>query len=403
MNNSKIIFFPKNDKKDANGKVAIYCKITVKNGTPTTFPTKKYVDQKKWEANKQFRLSRELSEKEIRSYLDNIKRDIERIEEKFQEQNKPYSAEILKNKLLGRGEINMNRSLFQAWDEHEADFLHQIKTKQRKPDSYKKYKSVKRKLVEFLSDKYDLSDIPLGSLDDKFQRSFYTFLLDSISHNIAIKYVVLFRCVVKFATDQGYLNRFPLPDLKMKLEKKEKTYLSKEEISKIANHEFSTDRLNTVRDCFLMSCYTGYCFADISALTNANLMKVGNDTLITKNREKTLVQAKVKLIDKALFLVTKYSAHIDCIISGKLFPMKSNQKSNEYLKEIAAVCGINKNLTWHVARFSFAKICMESGMDIKVLSEALGHSRLAQTIHYCGQFSNDKVIREMAKLESAFA
>ncbi len=189
----------------------------------------------------------------------------------------------------------------------------------------------------------------------------------------------------------------------MKLEKKEKTYLSIEEISKIANHEFSTDRLNTVRDCFLMSCYTGYCFADISALTTANLMKVGNDTLITKNREKTLVQAKVKLIDKALFLVTKYSAHIDCIISGKLFPMKSNQKSNEYLKEIAAVCGIDKNLTWHVARFSFAKICMESGMDIKVLSEALGHSRLAQTIHYCGQFSNDKVIREMAKLESAFA
>ncbi len=190
MNNSKIIFFPKNDKKDATGKVPIYCKITV-NGTRTTFPTKKYVDPKKWDANKQFRLSRELSEKEIRNYLDNIKRDIERIEEKFQEQGKVYNAEILKNKLLGRGEINMTRSLFQVWDEHEVDFLHQIKTKQRKPDSYKKYKSVKRKLVEFLGDKYELSDIPLNSLDDKFQRSFYTFLLDSISHNIAIKYVVL--------------------------------------------------------------------------------------------------------------------------------------------------------------------------------------------------------------------
>jgi site-specific recombinase XerD len=402
MKNTKIIHFPKNDKKDENGKVPVYCKLKV-NGTVTTFPTQKYVDPKKWAANKQFRLSRELAEKQVRSYLDTMIRDIETIEEQFQKEGKAYTAQMLKNRLLGRGEIDKNKSLFQVWELHKQYFTNQAKMGQLKPDSYKKYNSVKAKLETFLKEKYQLTDIPVMLLDDKFLKGFHLYLSGKISHNIAIKYIILFKCVVRFAADNRFLDRYPFIDYKMKLELKEKTYLTESEINNIAKKDFGTERLNLVRDCFLFSCYTAYCFADISALSSNNLFKVGTDVLVFKNREKTKVQAKVKLIAPALALVEKYSNHIDCIISGKLFPMKSNQKMNEYLKDIAALCNINKNLTWHVARFSFAKIAMENGMDIKVLSEALGHSKLAQTIHYCGQFSNTSVIREMAKLDSVFA
>jgi len=202
---------------------------------------------------------------------------------------------------------------------------------------------------------------------------------------------------------KGWLQKYPFHKYELKMKKKEKTYLTKDEIKMIAKKEFTSERLNGVRDCFLFSCYTGICFADVSALAEANLYRDKNQTFIYKNREKTDVQAKVKLIPQAEALVEKYSNHIDCIISGKLFPMRSNQKMNEYLKEIAEVCGIEKNLTWHVARFSFARIAMESGMDIKVLSETLGHVKMEQTIHYCGKYSNDKVVEEMSKVEMAFA
>jgi len=401
MKTSKIIFFPKNDKKNDNGKVPVYCKIRV-NDTLTTFPTQKYVDAKKWEANKQFRTSRELGEKEIRQYLDTIIRDIERVEERFQSQGSGYTAQMLKNKFLGRGEVDKNKSLFQLWENHKQYFMNQAKMGQLKADSYKKYNSVKAKLETYLTEKYRLNDIPVTLIDDKFLKGFHLYLSGEISHNIAIKYVILFKCVIRFAADNRFLDKYPFIDYKMKLELKEKTYLTELEINTIAKKNFGTERLNLVRDCFLFSCYTAYCFADISALSNKNLFKVGSDVLVFKNREKTKVQAKVKLVAPALALVEKYSNHIDCIISGKLFPMKSNQKMNEYLKDIAALCKIEKNLTWHVARFSFAKIAMENGMDIKVLSEALGHSKLAQTIHYCGQFSNNSVIKEMAKLDSVF-
>jgi site-specific recombinase XerD len=402
MKNIKHTFFPKNDKMNPSGEVPIYCKIKV-DGTVTTFPTKKFVDPKRWEMTKQFRVTRDLNEKQTRNYFEAIIKKIENIEEKLQENGKGYNAQIIKNELLDLGNQNKSLSLLQAWDKHKEDYLNQIKNGERKASSYKKYHTIRMKVKEFLEKEMKLTDIPLNALDDNFGKKLHGFFKKTLTHNVAIKYLIITKSIVKFAVNNKFLEVYPFIDTKMKLEKKEKVYLTLEEISAIANKEFETERLRTVRDCFLFSCYTGYCFADTKALTEKNLFKHGNDILVFKNREKTKVQAKVKLIPKALALVEKYRHGINCIVTGKLFPMKSNQKMNEYLKEIAILCGIDKHLTWHVARFSFAKICMESNMDIKVLSEALGHSSLQQTIHYTGQFSNHKVVEEMEKLELAFA
>src|SRR5690554_4217720 len=154
--------------------------------------------------------------------------------------------------------------------------------------------------------------------------------------------------------------------------------LTDEELNLLSEKEFSIERLEEVRDIFLFCCYTGYAFVDVEKLTPENLIRnISGELWIYTNRQKTGTASNVPLLAPALEIVQKYKEHPYCESKGKLLPVKSNQKMNAYLKEIADVCGIRKKLTMHIARHTFATtVTLSNGVPIETVSKLLGHTKL---------------------------
>lgn len=202
-----------------------------------------------------------------------------------------------------------------------------------------------------------------------------------LNNNTAVKFIHRFASIYKMAKDNGWVVADPFKQQKLHLDKVDRGYLTIEEVSRLYNKEFESLRLEQVRDIFIFSCYTGLAYIDVYNLTEdqLNVWADGN-TWISFHRQKTKVPFNVRLLDVPLQIIEKYK-HFR---KGKrLLPVPSNQKCNEYLKEIAEVCGINKNITFHVARHTFATtITLGNGVPIETVSKMLGHTNVRTTQIY---------------------
>ena len=165
--------------------------------------------------------------------------------------------------------------------------------------------------------------------------------------------------------------------------------------------EFSMVRLEKVRDAFIFSCYTGYAFSEVKKFTQHDIV-TGMDGLkwIYTGRTKTKNKTNVPLLPQALEIIEKYRSHPDIINGNKLIPLIANCKVNEYLKEIADVCEIRKNLTFHMARHTFATtVTLTNGVPIETVSTMLGHKSLKTTQIYVKVLEN-KVSADMLSLRN---
>lgn len=171
----------------------------------------------------------------------------------------------------------------------------------------------------------------------------------------------------------------------------------------IYEKEFASDRLNQVRDIFLFSCYTGFAYIDVKKLSKSNVnIGIDGDKWIFTHRQKTDISTRVPLLPLAQELILKYEDHPECVDSNVLFPVLSNQKMNSYLKEIVNVCGINKELTFHIARHTFAiTVTLSNGVPIESVSRMLGHTNIKTTQHYAN-ILDKKVSDDMSALKSVF-
>ena len=141
-----------------------------------------------------------------------------------------------------------------------------------------------------------------------------------------------------------------------------------------------SERLEHVRDLFVFSCFCGLAYSDVANLRQENIQKSfdGNLWIITK-RVKTNTDVNVPLLDIPKMILKKYKGKLP---DGKILPVISNQKLNAYLKEIADICGIKKNLTFHLARHTFATHLLEQGTDLRTIQELMGHTDIKTTAIY---------------------
>jgi site-specific recombinase XerD len=182
-----------------------------------------------------------------------------------------------------------------------------------------------------------------------------------------------------------------------------RVYLTEEEINTMMEKQFSTERLNRIKDIFLFSCFTGLAFADVASLrkSDINFVMSGEKWILTK-RQKTNSICNIPLLPPAEYIISKYENDPICLNTGKLLPVSSNQKTNAYLKEIAAICGIDKELTFHIARHTFATtVTLTNGVSIESVSKMLGHKNLRTTQHYA-KIIDKKVGDDMKQLASKF-
>lgn len=201
-----------------------------------------------------------------------------------------------------------------------------------------------------------------------------------------------FRKIIGIARDNGWLTIDPLAGKRKRLFRKEETcptFLTLEELQRIISKDFSTTRLEHVKDFFLFCCLTGMSYIDVSTLLPIHLYRDNKGQLwIHKSRVKITAAketctSNVPLLAPAVAILDKYKGWNPDNPDGPCLPVPSNQKMNEYLKEIATLCRINKRLTVHVARHTFGTtVTLANNVALQNVSKMLGHSSTRMTQHY---------------------
>ena len=251
-----------------------------------------------------------------------------------------------------------------------------------------------------------MSDIDITKIDHAFVTD-YEFWLRSVrncNNNTAVKYIKNFNKIIKLCLANDWLNKNPFANYKAKVKEVERVYLTETEIQSIIEKNFKSERLSLVRDIFLFSCFTGLAYIDVKNLTKSHINHgIDGEQWIFTHRQKTESASKIPILPVTQMIIDKYDNHPQSTNEDKLLPILSNQKMNAYLKEIAAICEINKELTFHIARHTFATtVTLTNGVPIESVSKMLGHKNLRTTQHYA-KVLDRKVSDDMKILKDKFS
>ena len=394
-----LLFFIKKNKIRTNGTAPIYLRITI-DGKAAEIAAKRYIDPKKWDNKAHKAVGNSQEAKTLNSYLKTLEQQVYDFHYLMLKEEDFVTAESLKSKLLGTDVTT--RMLIPIFQEHN-DKVEALVGQDFAPGTLERYKTSLKHTQEFLNWKYKVSDIDITKIDHVFIMD-YDFWLRSVrkcANNTAVKYIKNFKKIIRLCMANGWLSKDPFLGYKAKLKVVERPYLTKEEIQAIYEKEFASDRLNQVRDIFLFSCYTGLAYVDVKQLSKSNInIGIDGDQWIFTRRQKTDTSTRVPLLPLAQELVLKYENHPQCVNSDVMFPILSNQKMNSYLKEIAGICGINKDLTFHIARHTFATtVTLSNGVSIESVSKMLGHTNIKTTQHYA-KILDKKVSDDMSVLRN---
>ena len=397
-----ILFYAKKTKAAVNGLIPIYTRITI-NGKRIELSTNRFVEISKWstEAGKMKGTSEEA--RSINNHLDLLKSQIRDAEMELIHKKIVITTETIKSKLLGVDE--RARMLVPIFQDHNNK-IKELIGKEYAPGTLERYTTSLRHTIEFMQWKYNVSDIDITKIDHAFITD-YEFWLRSVrncANNTAVKYIKNFNKIIKICLANHWIEKNPFANYKSKVKEVERVYLTEDEIQSIMEKEFKTERLSLVRDIFLFSCFTGLAYIDVKNLTKSHIsFGIDGEKWVFTHRQKTESASKIPILPVTQMIIDKYENHPHCNNEDKLLPILSNQKMNAYLKELADICNIEKELTFHIARHTFATtVTLTNGVPIESVSKMLGHKNLRTTQHYA-KVLDKKVSEDMRILKDKFA
>jgi site-specific recombinase XerD len=264
--------------------------------------------------------------------------------------------------------------------------------KQLKPGksnaNLQKHRSCLNHLKLFVQIKYRSNDMPFNRISRQFIDDFEHYLKTDAGngHNSANKLLQIFKKVYRIAVDNRWTANNAFAGKRLVYKKVSRPYLTTDELNILISQELKNPKLRLVRDMFLFSCYTGLAYIDLTTLKRKHIEynNTCNQYYIKKNRTKTGVQSIIPLFPPAKIILNTYAQMWETSsFDHDLLPIISNQKYNQYLKEIGAYCGFDKTMTTHMARHTFATtVTLENGVSIESVSKMLGHAKLSQTQEY---------------------
>lgn len=396
-----LLFYLKKAKVNTRGEVPIYMRITI-DGKISELSTKRTILSSKWNSQAQSVKGSSEECKSLNFYLKTFEQKVYDTYHKLIRDGEPVSSELLKNKLLGKDQ--KNRMLIPIFQDHNCR-MEKLVGKEFAKGTLTRYKTCLSHTEEFLLWKYNISDIDIRKIDYSFLNDFEFFLRTEkrCNNNTAVKYIMNFGKIIRICLNHGWLEKDPFMNYDSKFDEVTRVFLNEQELEKLFIKDFKNERLSLVRDIFLFSCFTGLAYIDTRKLTdkNINIGLDGTRWIFTK-RQKTKTTSNIPLLAQAECIIEKYKNHPTCINSGRLLPILSNQKMNAYLKEIADLCGVNKELTYHIARHTFATtITLSNGVSIESVSKMLGHKNMRTTQHYA-KILDRKVSEDMILLKQKF-
>lgn len=377
-----ILFYVKSSKAAKNGLLPIYQRITI-NSVRLELSTNRFVEKSKWNTSAGKMKGNSEEARLINSHLDLLKIKIYETEKHFLNNNLEINAQTFKNKLLGVEE--KQRKLILIFEQHNKR-MEELIGKEFSINTFKKYETTLSHTKEFLKYQYSINDISIAQINIAFLNDFDFYLrtIKNCNNNSTVKYMRNFGKIVKQCYVNGWIQKDPYLNYKGKVKEVERVFLSQEDIETLINKDIKIQRLDLVRDMFLFSCFSGLAYIDVFNLKKSNIViGIDGDKWISTHRQKTDGASKIPILPVTQMIIEKYENHPQSINQDKLLPILSNQKMNAYLKELADICKIDKELTYHIARHTFATtVTLTNGVPIESVSKMLGHKNLRTTQHY---------------------
>tara|TARA_R110001606_G_scaffold64399_1_gene149424 strand:- start:2379 stop:3635 length:1257 start_codon:yes stop_codon:yes gene_type:complete len=393
-----ILFWLKQSKAK-NGEAPLYARLTV-NGKRAEISIKRKIKIINWNSTKNCVKGTNQKARIVNEHLNQVYKGIIQAKNELTLENKFITSQAIKSRYLKEDE--QNHTITDIIKYHNEDMTNKLRW-----GSQKNYYTTQKYISKFIKKQFNTSDMYLKQLDYNFILKFEKFLRDyqpldhqkKMGNNSVMKHIERFRKMITLSFKLEWIDRDPFINFKAKFEKVERGYLTEKELESIEEKQFSIPRLQLVKDLFIFSCYTGLSYIDVINLTNENFnFGIDGELWIIKKREKTKKLLRIPILPKAKILIDRYKIHPKSEINGTIFPKISNQKLNSYLKEVADVCRIRKNLTFHLARHTFATtITLTNGVPIETVSQLLGHSRISTTQIYAKVIER-KVSDDMASL-----
>lgn len=355
------------------------------DGQRSEISLKRNIPSKEWDSSRNRGRGGSQRIRALNAYLDSVYGELLDCHKELLEENRVVSSDAIKSRYLG--EDDNSKTLRDLIKYHNGNMSIVLKK-----GTMKNYYTTEKYLYRFLAKNRKVNDVRLKQLNYAFVTDFEHFLRnyrDSkkrllLGNNGVMKHLERFKKMLNLAVKLEWMDKNPFNQFQLKYNKYDRQFLDEEELEQLESTEMGNERLERIRDCFVFSCYTGLSYVDVKELNSDNIVKGidGNHWISTK-REKTDKPVKVPLLPKAREILEKYMQCPEMENKESLLPISSNQKTNAYLKEIADSCDIDKNLTFHVARHTFATtVMLSNGVPIETVSKLLGHSKLSTTQIY---------------------
>jgi site-specific recombinase XerD len=394
-----ILFYLKRTKNHSEGSpIPIYVRITVDNLRSEVSTGRDLNPDMKWNSAAGRAEKTTPDAKLLNAYLDSIQVKLHEAHRQLLDAGELITAEAIKNKYSGKGE--KPRSLTQIFEQHNRQ-MESLIGSEFANGTLVNFKTTLKHLKSFLFWKFHQHEIDIRKINYAFiaDLDYYLRAIAKLSNNVVVKNIRNFGKIVRICIASGWLQTNPFLNYKGRMKEVEIECLDQQELDTIREKDFGIERLNLVRDIFIFSCYTGLAYIEVKNL-NETHMSLGIDggRWIFIRRQKTEKLSRIPLLEIPETILTKYRGHKVCKMKDCLLPILTNQKMNAYLKEIADICKIKKDLTFHVARHTFATtVTLNNGVAIEAVSDMLGHSSLKQTQHYA-KVKEKMISEEMKKL-----
>lgn len=396
-----ILFFIRKTRLLKNGEAPICLRVTV-NGQRAEIQIKRSVELTNWDAQKECAIDRTSTSREINAYLEVVRTKIQSIHRKLELDNNPITASIIMRRYNGEGDNP--KMLLEVFKEHNKK-CRDLLGKEYVLGSVLRYERTATYLGEFMKSHYKITDTPLKNITNEFIRGFEHFVkvMKNCDKNTATKYLTILKRITKIALLNRWIDVDPFLGIKFSHTKSNREFLSEQELISIMQKRITIERLEVVRDVFVFCSFTGLAFTDVKHLKPSHIHIDNNgNKWIFKTREKTDNMCHIPLLDIPLLLIEKYRYHSDCIKNECVLPVYSNQRMNSYLKEIADICGIQKNLSTHIARHTFACIALQNKVSMESIAKMLGHSDISTTKIYA-KIQDRTIVEEVQFLKRRFS
>ena len=396
-----ILFFIKRKKLLKNGDAPVYMRVTV-DGRFLEASLKRGVNPKTWNEKRQRSIGHDRLSLELNDYLDDTLAKILKIHQRFADEKKIINPKTILDEWAGR--IEKPKMLCEEFRTDNEKYRQRLEIGDVVLNTVLRNERAERYLGEFIRKKYKAEDIPFSAIDNAFVRDFHLFLRvdKKQEQNTANKYCKILKRIVTLALDNKWMEVNPFQGVRFQAKATNRQFLTEKELSTIMNKTFTLDRLNVVRDIFVFCALTGLSFSDVEGLKPEHV-SVDDDGnyWIHKARQKTKNVCSIPYLESARAIAEKYKGHPLCEKRGVLLPVISNQRMNSYLGEIAGICGINKPLTMHIARHSFACLALANGVSMEIIARMLGHSDIRTTKIYA-KVIDKSIAEQMSGLAAKF-